>query len=67
MSNITVYKFVKKIWTNLQTVAEKTAKNFGGLLFLPHPVEYTLSLFMKKFGTFIIFNGIFIMFIIFTA
>jgi len=40
MSNITVYKFVKKISTNLQTVAEKTAKNFGGLLFLPHPVQW---------------------------
>jgi len=38
MSNITVYKFLKKISTNLQTVAEKTAKNFGGYFFLPHPV-----------------------------
>jgi len=37
MSNITVYKSVKKISTNLQTVAEKTAKNFGGLLFFAAP------------------------------
>ena len=33
MSNITVYKFVKKISTTLQTVAEKTAKNFGATFF----------------------------------
>ena len=40
MSNITVYKFVKKISTNLQTVAEKTAKNFGGLLFFAAPCTF---------------------------
>jgi len=32
-----------------QTVAEKTAKNFWGLLFLPHPVYSTLWLMSKLY------------------
>ena len=40
MSNITVYKFLKKISTNLQTVAEKTAKNFGGYFFFAAPCMF---------------------------
>jgi len=37
MSNITVYKSVKKISTKLQVVAEKTAKTLGAT-FLLHTV-----------------------------
>jgi len=34
---------VQNFKLKFQTVAEKTAKNFRVLLFLPHPVETTLS------------------------